>query len=140
MWTANYGPYVKGLHEKYGPVVRIGPNLLDIDYPEISKVIYGTDSRWIKTDFYKNSSSVINGQIQYHMFSQVESAKHARMKRPVVRHYSASAVLVMEPNMDSVIQDFYTHLDQRFVRTGKTCQFGQWLSFCKSRRHPFLSW
>lgn len=112
--------------------MRIGPNLIDIDYPEISKVVYGTDGSWIKTDFYKNSSSVVDGQIQYHMFSQVESAKHARMKRPVVRHYSTSAVLVMEPNMDTVMNDFTRHLDERFVKTGKTCQFGEWLSFCKS--------
>ena len=48
VYAANYGPTVKKLHEKYGPVVRIGPNLLDIDYPEISKVIYGTDGSWIK--------------------------------------------------------------------------------------------
>lgn len=42
---------MKKLHEKYGPVVRIGPNLLDIDYPEISKVVYGTDFRWIKVRY-----------------------------------------------------------------------------------------
>jgi hypothetical protein len=39
---------VKKLHEKYGPVVRIGPKLLDIDYPELIKVLYGTDGKWIK--------------------------------------------------------------------------------------------
>lgn len=122
---------MKKLHEKYGPVVRIGPNLIDIDIPEMSKVIYGTDPRWVKSNFYKISSSIIEGRIRYHMFSQVESAKHALMKRPVVRHYSTSAVRVMEPNMDSIINEFTHHLDERFVKTGATCQFGEWLSFCK---------
>lgn len=39
---------MKKLHEKYGPIVRIGPNLLDLDYPELSRVIYNTDGKWIK--------------------------------------------------------------------------------------------
>jgi hypothetical protein len=39
---------IKKLHEKYGPVVRIGPNLLDLDYPELIKILYGTDCKWRK--------------------------------------------------------------------------------------------
>lgn len=39
---------MKKLHEKYGPIVRIGPNLLDLDFPELTRVIYGTDPKWKK--------------------------------------------------------------------------------------------
>lgn len=46
--TGKYELTMKRLHEKYGPVVRIGPNLLDLDYPELSKVLYGTDGKWRK--------------------------------------------------------------------------------------------
>lgn len=74
---------------------------------------------------------MVDGQIQYHMFSQVDSAKHARMKRPVVRHYSTSAVLVMEPNMDKVIEDFGDHLQKRFAEPKTVCPFGEWLGYCK---------
>lgn len=48
MIAAEYAPRMKKLHEKHGPVVRLGPNLLDIDYPELVKVIYGTDGKWKK--------------------------------------------------------------------------------------------
>ena len=39
---------MKKLHEKYGPIVRIGPNLLDLDLPELSRVVYNTDGKWTK--------------------------------------------------------------------------------------------
>jgi hypothetical protein len=46
--TGNYHRRMKKLHDQYGPVVRIGPNLLDLDYPELIKTIYGTDEDWRK--------------------------------------------------------------------------------------------
>jgi hypothetical protein len=46
--SARYAPTIKQLHEKYGPIVRIGPNLLDLDLPELIKVVYGTDGKWAK--------------------------------------------------------------------------------------------
>ncbi|KAK1958741.1 cytochrome P450 [Colletotrichum sublineola] len=128
--SADYAPRIKRLHEKYGPVVRLGPNLLDIDFPELTKVIYGTDSRWKKSDFYKNSSTIIDGKITYHMFSETNNAEHARLKRPVVRHYSVPSMLAMEPLMDKTIAEFCDHLERRFVDTGKPCEFGDWLSYC----------
>ncbi|KAG7042730.1 benzoate 4-monooxygenase cytochrome p450 [Colletotrichum scovillei] len=127
--SADYAPRMKKLHEKYGPVVRLGPNLLDIDIPELVKVIYSTDGKWTKSNFYQNSSSIINGKITYHMFSEVDNVEHARLKRPVVRHYSVPSVLAMEPHMDQVIDEFCDHLQSRFVDTGKKCDFGDWLAY-----------
>ncbi|KAG9255792.1 cytochrome P450 [Emericellopsis atlantica] len=127
--SADYAPRMKRLHEKHGPVVRIGPNLLDIDYPELSRTVYNTDGKWKKTDFYKNSSSIINGKITYHMFSEVDQVEHARLKRPVVRHYSVPSVRAMEPHMDAVIQEFIDHLQARFVDTRAECPLGEWLAY-----------
>lgn len=46
--TGNYHIKVKELHEQYGPVVRLGPNTLDLDYPELIKTMYGADNKWLK--------------------------------------------------------------------------------------------
>jgi hypothetical protein len=46
--SGRYGETIKKLHDKYGPVVRIAPNVLDLDYPELIKIIYGTDGKWVK--------------------------------------------------------------------------------------------
>lgn len=39
---------IKELHDLYGPVVRIGPNLLDLDTPALIRTIYSTDGNWKK--------------------------------------------------------------------------------------------
>ncbi|KAI1078502.1 cytochrome P450 [Whalleya microplaca] len=127
--TAEFGPRMKKLHEKYGPVVRIGPNLLDLDIPELIKVIYGTDGKWVKSDFYKITSSVIDGKITYNMFSETDIVQHARFKRPVVRHYSLGSVLAVEPIMDQVIADFCKHLETRFIAQDKSFDLGSWLTY-----------
>jgi hypothetical protein len=48
VYSGNYQDRIKKLHEQYGPIVRIGPNLLDLDYPELIKTIYSTDGKWLK--------------------------------------------------------------------------------------------
>ncbi|WDK13402.1 benzoate 4-monooxygenase cytochrome P450 [Colletotrichum graminicola] len=92
-------------------------------------LIYGTQIKWKKSDFYKNSSTIIDGKITYHMFSETDNAEHARLKRPVVRHHAMSSVLTMEPLMDKSIAELCDHLERRFVDTGKPCLFGDWLSY-----------
>ncbi|KAK0713262.1 pisatin demethylase [Lasiosphaeria miniovina] len=63
------------------------------------------------------------------MFSETDNVEHARMKRPVVRHYSVPSVLATEPHMDKVIQEFIDLLQERYAGPGKTCQFGDWLGY-----------
>ncbi|KAF6810906.1 benzoate 4-monooxygenase cytochrome p450 [Colletotrichum plurivorum] len=128
--TGSYHIKVKELHEKYGPVVRIGPNTLDLDLPGLIKTLYGTDGKWKKflTAF---GSTIINGKITYHLFSTTDQAEHARMKRPIVKYYSQSSVIGIEPLFNSVISDFCEHLENRFMSGSAPteCDFGEWIGF-----------
>ncbi|KAG8165816.1 hypothetical protein KVR01_004368 [Diaporthe batatas] len=128
---SDYRIQIKKLHEKHGPVLRIGPSLLDLDIPELGKVIYSTGGNWRKTEFYQNNSAVVNGKIVYHLFSTTDQEEHARMKRPIVKYYSQGSVLALEPLMDTVISDFCDHLESRFMdsKQGKECDLGQWIAF-----------
>ncbi|KAL6354051.1 hypothetical protein LRP88_12603 [Fusarium phalaenopsidis] len=123
----SYHIKIKELHNKYGPVVRIGPNTLDFDFPELIKTLYGTDGKWKK--FYHNNSAVINGKITYHLFSTTDQAEHARMKRPIVKYYSQSSVIGLEPLFDSLISDFCGHLENRFMNGSEPteCDLGEWI-------------
>lgn len=43
------------LHKKYGPIVRVGPNVLDVDLPEIVKPAFNdikSDWRKVRTHFF----------------------------------------------------------------------------------------
>ena len=84
-----------------------------------------------QTEFYHNNSTVINGKITYHLFSETNQAEHARMKRPIVKYYSLPSCLTLEPLMDSVIGDFCDQLETRFMGGGQTpCDLGEWIGFC----------
>ncbi|KAK2791387.1 hypothetical protein FQN53_004568 [Emmonsiellopsis sp. PD_33] len=110
-----YPETVKKLHDKYGPVVRLGPNMLDLDIPQLIRTIYATDGSWVKTDFYHNNSTLIEGQIIYNIFSTTDQAMNARMKKPIVKHYTEGSILAIEPLLDSVIGEFCSILEERFI-------------------------
>ena len=46
------------MHEKYGPVVRIGPNVLSLDYPELIPTIYDTKGTYRKVSIMRFFSIV----------------------------------------------------------------------------------
>ena len=54
MFHVRQGKYqvvIQELHKKYGPVVRIAPNVLDLDMPELVNTIYNIKSDYLKVDF-----------------------------------------------------------------------------------------
>ncbi|EGO59223.1 hypothetical protein NEUTE1DRAFT_121081 [Neurospora tetrasperma FGSC 2508] len=130
--TGRYHEIVYDLHKKYGPIVRIGPNTLDLDYPELIKTIYSTDGKWLKTEFYHNNSAIVNGKITYHIFSTTSPTEHAKMKRPVAKYYSTSYVQALEPHVDAVLNDFCKYVEERFINVPggpKELDFGEWLGY-----------
>ena len=44
------------LHEKYGDIVRVGPNLLSFGNPEAIKDVYGVGKAWNKVRRYQDST------------------------------------------------------------------------------------
>lgn len=55
------------------------------------------------------------------------------MKRPIVKYYSQSSVIGLEPLFDSLIVDFCGHLEKRFMSSDKPkeCDLGEWIGYCK---------
>lgn len=52
-FTSNRRPYIHALHQKYGPVVRLGPNEVSFTSLEALKEIYASGgSGYNKTEFY----------------------------------------------------------------------------------------
>ncbi|KAK3356504.1 cytochrome P450 [Lasiosphaeria hispida] len=128
-WSGRYPHKMLELHKQYGPVVRIGPNTLVLDYPELIRVIYGTDGKYPKTEFYRSSSAIVNGKLQYTLFAEPDHDEHSRVKRPIAKYYTTGATLAVEPHMDRAITEFCEQLDQRFVSGpsgAKQCDLWKW--------------
>ncbi|KAI5458779.1 cytochrome P450 [Mariannaea sp. PMI_226] len=123
---------LQDLHRKYGPIVRITPSIIDVDMPELIKVMFGTKNDWLKTPFYHGSSALVNGQIVLNLFSQTDPVKHKLERQPVAKHYSNAAISTVEPHMDKVIDQFCQQLEKRFMdgaNAGKVCNIGQWILY-----------
>ncbi|KAL8388159.1 hypothetical protein RB595_009416 [Gaeumannomyces hyphopodioides] len=123
----------KRMHEKYGPVVRTGPNNLDLDLPELIKTIYTTDGRWRKTGFYPPASNVVDGRVVYNVFSLCDPVEHARQKRPIAKHYSLPSILQLEGHVDEAILLLCRQLEDRFMTPkdesfGESFDLGEWVS------------
>ncbi|KAF9887541.1 hypothetical protein FE257_010119 [Aspergillus nanangensis] len=119
---------VHDLHKKYGPVVRIAPGVVDLDFPELVKTIYNSKGDYKKTGFYKASSAKANGKIIYNLFSECNPEEHARQKRPIAKHYSMAGVLRLEPHIDEMIACLCQRLEEKFF-DGLTCDLDQWIRF-----------
>jgi hypothetical protein len=133
------------LHKRYGPVVRLGPNVLSIADPQAIKTIYAIrKSRddgggFVKSEFYPVQQQFANGARLETLFTTTDPVFHGRLRRAVGNAYALSSLLAFEPLVDSTILAFLGQLEKRFVRRpagddGKegeegVCDFGTWLQY-----------
>ncbi|KAF4962986.1 hypothetical protein FSARC_8963 [Fusarium sarcochroum] len=123
---------LKKLHKKYGSIVRIGPNLIDVDIPEITKDIFAFKTGWQKTEFYHGSSALVNGEIVYNVFSQTDLALHKKERQPISKFYSNASIERLEPLMNSTIKKLCKQLEKRFIEgdhANKDCDLGRWILY-----------
>ena len=123
-YTNAYPLLLRDLHRKHGPVVRVGPNTVALDFPDLIKTIYGTDGRFRKTEFYAASSAVVAGRTHYTLFGEPDAERHAAAKRPVAKYYTTAAALALEPLMDRAISEFVKQVDARFASSTATTNPG----------------
>ncbi|KAF5645853.1 cytochrome P450 monooxygenase [Fusarium tjaetaba] len=102
-----------------------GPFLAN--YPELIKTIYGTDNKWLKTEFYLNNSTIVDGKINHNVFSTTSPAEHTQMKKPMAKYYSSSNVLTLESKMNQVIDELCKQIDDRFIEDTKSFDLAEWL-------------
>ncbi|KAJ9229416.1 hypothetical protein DTO169E5_8872 [Paecilomyces variotii] len=122
----------KLLHEKYGPVVRLGPNMVSLGDPALIATLYGINGDWLKTDFYHSNSVFQDGKIIYTLFSETDNVRHAQMKRPIAQLYSQNGLRDLEPHINNTISYFIQRLDQEFImgrNKDGICDLATWLSY-----------
>ncbi|KAL3418183.1 Pisatin demethylase 12 [Phlyctema vagabunda] len=120
------------LHQKYGDLVRIGPNtVLVADWSAVKK-IYALNAGYIKSDFYPVQQNISNGKPLHSLFNTNDEKFHSKLRRHVANAYSMSNLVQFEPMVDSTITAFINQLEKRFVgRPGGdgVIDFGLWLQY-----------
>ncbi|KAK0649868.1 cytochrome P450 [Cercophora newfieldiana] len=100
--------------EKYGPVARIGPNILLVSDPEIwAKVT--SKAGYKKTDWWYHSARVEYGRDN--VFTQTDTEKHERRRRQVAPGYYGKENYELEQSIDKNILNFIDLVRSKYLST-----------------------
>ncbi|KAF5007928.1 hypothetical protein FDECE_5844 [Fusarium decemcellulare] len=137
LWAISSIPYVRmcisgqshrtilQLHQKYGPIVRIGPNDLSMNHPDAMKDLRGHR----KTGTGENSKDPILGQFNADNIIGADRLNHQRFRRALARGFSNQAMLDQEPIITAYVDTFVQRLHQECEGGAKSLDMAQWFNF-----------
>ncbi|KAJ5897370.1 cytochrome P450 [Penicillium tannophilum] len=118
--------FYRDLHDTYGPIVRTGPNTVDISDPSTLPIIYGIGSKFLKSAFYDVFSPFFEDKVMPSMFSVRDPIAHQALRRPVAQKFSMSSIKSLEPFADECTGIF---IDAMRDLEGQQVDLGAWLQW-----------
>ncbi|CAG7959279.1 unnamed protein product [Penicillium salamii] len=109
------------LHQKYGPIVRLGPKHYSISDATSVKKIYGPGSKFAKSAWYDSWKH----PAQWTVFSDRDIKRHAETRKRFTSLYSMTSLVHYEPFVDHCADLFSERLND-FAENGKTFDIGYW--------------
>lgn len=119
LWLANSGwcgrqhDIHKDLAEKYGPLVRIGPNEVSTDDPETIRRITSAKSAYPRSGWYDGARFHPEADA---MFTMLDPARHDKHKAKTSFGYSGREVPDLESAFDGQIQNLIGLIRRKYVR------------------------
>ncbi|KAF6791999.1 cytochrome p450 [Colletotrichum musicola] len=107
---------LKQLHDKYGPVVRLGPDTIDFADPRAFKDLMG-HSKGASSGAGENYKDPINARYKPHSIINANREDHARIRRVLAHGFSAQSMIAQQP----LIQ---TQVDLLIQRLHEKCEGG----------------
>ncbi|KAJ5747630.1 uncharacterized protein N7511_009326 [Penicillium nucicola] len=122
--------YHREMHEKYGKLVRFGPNMVSISDPSAMSIIYPHRPGYQKSDFYRTQKpySRKNGILPA-VFNTQDETLHRQLRKPIASLYSMTSIVGSEPAVDQTLELLFQQLDRRFGVTGQSLDLAEWLQF-----------
>ncbi|KAF6804801.1 cytochrome p450 [Colletotrichum sojae] len=107
---------LKQLHDRYGPVVRLGPDTIDFADPRAFKDLMG-HSKGASSGAGENYKDPINARYKPHSIINANREDHARIRRVLAHGFSAQSMIAQQP----LIQ---TQVDLLIQRLHEKCEGG----------------
>ena len=124
-WQGNMHRTMIDLHERYGKLVRTGPNEVSVSDLLAIKQIYGPGTRFRKSDWY----SVWQGHRKFDLFAERDEGIHGSQRRLVSRIYSMDSLKDLETYVDDAISYFMTKMQMRLGQSIDMGLFVQLFAF-----------
>jgi cytochrome P450 len=105
--------FIHRLHQRYGPIIHIGPKLVSIASPDLVRTVYMTyrfpkASQYEPFDFYGEN-----------IFSTRNNALHKQLKKLIAPAYSQTAITNLEPLIHETGVNRLVKLLYRYAETGE---------------------
>lgn len=115
-WLGQHPYRLTALHEKYGPVVRFGPNRLSFTSQDAINTVFVKGFKTMpKTEFYD-----IFGSKQYpNLFNATDMVYHVHRRKFLLKSFSPQAVNKWDGEVDRHIDTFRSKI-RKFSTTGET--------------------
>ncbi|PGH08723.1 hypothetical protein AJ79_05914 [Helicocarpus griseus UAMH5409] len=114
------------LHQRYGPLVRLGPNNVSVGSPAAIPILYNTRTRFPKSAFYPVMGNVAHGKVVPTIFSTRDEFVHEMMKRPIAQVYAMTNLKTYEPLVESTEAFFFEKLE-KLADERRAFDLGTWL-------------
>ncbi|KAI2621287.1 cytochrome P450 [Hypoxylon sp. NC1633] len=115
--------YVHSLHEKYGPIVRLGPHEVDVSDVNGAREIHKVRSKYLKDPgFY------VGGNVRS-LFSALDPAFHAQRKRTIDRCFSEASMVDLEPTVLHKVHLVISKMEEDMKTKGCTDILHWWTLF-----------
>ncbi|KIX07296.1 uncharacterized protein Z518_01949 [Rhinocladiella mackenziei CBS 650.93] len=112
------------LHRKYGPIVRVAPNMYSIDSPEVVKKVYGIASKFPKSEWYDGWKHP--DPARWTLFPDRDMKRHAETRKRFQAMYSMSSLVNYEGYVNECAEIFDKRLRELATR-GETIDMAHWL-------------
>lgn len=109
------------LHAKYGPIVRVGPNLYSINEPD--KSVYGIGSKFEKSDWYEGWKHP--SPDRWTLFPDRDIKRHADTRKKFQNLYSMSSLVSYENYVEECMDVFLKKMES-FSISKKTIDMAHW--------------
>lgn len=129
-WDGDMHRTMIALHEKYGPIVRNGPNEVSIADLSAIKMIYGAGTKFRKSDWY----SVWQGHRKFDLFAERDEKLHGKQRSSISSAYAMTSLKDLEPYVDNTVNRF---MDAMSERQNEVVDMGKWaqlFAFGKQKR------
>ncbi|KJZ79493.1 hypothetical protein HIM_00962 [Hirsutella minnesotensis 3608] len=102
------------LKNKYGPIVRTGPNMIIVSDPDVLRMMSAARSEYTRGPYYK--AVRINPEFD-NIFSMTDDKVHKTLKSKMGPGYSGREMGGFETGIDKHVASFVNLIDSRYIST-----------------------
>lgn len=117
--------YVHALHQKYGPIVRISPDVVDISSIPAAREIHRIASPFLKSPWYR----LLNRKDGESIFSTTDPEYHRRHRRLLSSPLSEANLRTVEPLVKSRVQLAMSRIREEALSPRGVADIYKWIFF-----------